>query len=632
MRSRTALSIFALALAPMLAYAATACSVVSEDEGETSDSAITDEELANKALFIVGAKVQGSQSQCQRCHDINIATLKKWNEDYKAAITELGDESKSADERINWMRRDPNDPTSTFSPSKLGFLTAGSHFGGASTVSKDRTPQLYKDAQILNKLFAGKGELYKTFREQTIMPIEATYDRLTASEYDTVATWMSKDMPKLTDILHEEARPTTCEDDFTALRQHASNIRGKSWADINRDRGLAMFACADRDKPLECFTQQFDGKNVFPLSTERDYAKDWSTGGESLRILRELDYRTFFWMRSSADGRFIANGLSGHYPGQEETGDGAVIADLAAALDASGPKTRDIGASARYDPDFFPDNQGFMFQGTPNGGSYCRQSLLTKTPFVKRVGFSEAECGKLGSVGLYQTVGEHMGDSDIADNFIVNGKFASDNPGQTASDHDLPATFGPDAKAIIHVMFARGNDAPDGYEVKQTVELPVKFEGDIMMSRSTTLLGARVAGETTTLGYSIRELGAVMGADGYRFSLKPVGRICMAGNKANFSFDERFLSTHHYLTREDFASDDAFASYKDKGASDIYIADFVTGKKARITHMAPGQFALYPHFRSDGWLYFLVRDANAKKEYVVASDFALRAVQATPTP
>ena len=27
--------------------------------------------------------------------------------------------------------------------------------------------------------------------------------------------------------------------------------------------------------------------------------------------------------------------------------------------------------------------------------------------------------------------------------------------------------------------------------------------------------------------------------------------------------------------------------------------------------MNPGQYALYPHFRSDGWLYFLVRDINA---------------------
>jgi len=39
--------------------------------------------------------------------------------------------------------------------------------------------------------------------------------------------------------------------------------------------------------------------------------------------------------------------------------------------------------------------------------------------------------------------------------------------------------------------------------------------------------------------------------------------------------------------------------------------------------MQPGQYALYPHFRSDGWIYFLVRDKNNGKEHAVASDAAL---------
>jgi hypothetical protein len=39
--------------------------------------------------------------------------------------------------------------------------------------------------------------------------------------------------------------------------------------------------------------------------------------------------------------------------------------------------------------------------------------------------------------------------------------------------------------------------------------------------------------------------------------------------------------------------------------------------------MGAGQYALYPHFRSDGWIYFLVRDHDTTKEYVLASDAAL---------
>ena len=67
------------------------------------------------------------------------------------------------------------------------------------------------------------------------------------------------------------------------------------------------------------------------------------------------------------------------------------------------------------------------------------------------------------------------------------------------------------------------------------------------------------------------------------------------------------------------------APYLTKGASNIVLVDLQTHKTTVVTHMNPGQYALYPHFRSDGWLYFLVRDVNAGgAEHLVASDLALR--------
>ncbi|MDB4935190.1 MAG: hypothetical protein JWP87_2162 [Labilithrix sp.] len=621
--SLLSIGVLALVVGPL----GVACSVAAEDDAEASDSALTDDELAGKALAIMGAKVPGAQQQCNRCHDVNTATLKKWQADYKTTVAFLSDDSKSVDERINYMRRDPADPTSTFAPAKLGFLSAGTHFGGSAAVDATRTPATYKHAQILKKLFAGKDDEFAKFRTNTLMPIEPEYDRLSASEYNAISTWLDKGMPKLTELLPEEARPTTCTDDFPQLKAHATEMKSKSWASVNKDNRVPMFACDAGAKPVDCFKQQFGGKDIFADAATKDYGKSWAQDGSTVRVLRELSYKTFYWTRTSADGRFVANGMSGG------GSDGAVIADLAASLASGGPKTRDIAASAKYDPDFWPDNKGFMFQGTPNGGVYCAQSLLTN-PATTRVSFNEPQCSKLDTIGLYQTVGQRIGDNSVADHFVVNGKFASDNPGQTSSDHDLEPTFGPDAKAIIRVMFAQGNDAESGYQVKQSVELNTPFEGDIMMSRSSTLLGARVAGEHGQLGYMVRQVSGTFANDGYRFTLKPIGRICMAGNKANFSFDERFLVTHHYLTRADFASDAEFASYKEKGASDIYITDFVTGKKQRITHMKAGQFALFPHFRSDGWLYFMVRDASGatKKEFIAASDWAIRQTEATPTP
>jgi hypothetical protein len=102
------------------------------------------------------------------------------------------------------------------------------------------------------------------------------------------------------------------------------------------------------------------------------------------------------------------------------------------------------------------------------------------------------------------------------------------------------------------------------------------------------------------------------------------------GAKPNFSFDERFMVTHHYVTDADAvelgfsgASDPGFQAYRDKGASNLYLIDLTTGARTRITGMKPGQYALYPHFRSDGWIYFLVRTPGDAGERIVASDAAL---------
>ena len=171
-------------------------------------------------------------------------------------------------------------------------------------------------------------------------------------------------------------------------------------------------------------------------------------------------------------------------------------------------------------------------------------------------------------------------------------------------------------------MISNGTEA--GYEIGQVKDLNAPWEGDTMMSPTTQLLASRISGENGQAGYSIRKLTSKMTDGGYEMKVDQVGRICLAGGKANFSFDERYLVTHHYLTRADFDSDEAFAPYKEKGAADIYVVDLLTGETIRATRMAPGQLALFPHYRSDGWLYFLVRDKNADKEYYAVSNIPLK--------
>ena len=100
------------------------------------------------------------------------------------------------------------------------------------------------------------------------------------------------------------------------------------------------------------------------------------------------------------------------------------------------------------------------------------------------------------------------------------------------------------------------------------------------------------------------------------------------------SHNERVVATHHYTDTSDaqdfgFAAEDVEFTDMISNSSNIWIYDMYSGDKMRITRMRKGQFALYPHFRSDGWLYFLVRDMNNRTEYVVASDAAIRLQKGT---
>ena len=63
-------------------------------------------------------------------------------------------------------------------------------------------------------------------------------------------------------------------------------------------------------------------------------------------------------------------------------------------------------------------------------------------------------------------------------------------------------------------------------------------------------------------------------------------------------------------------------AYGQEGTSDIFLFDLFTGLEYQVTSMPTNGKALFPHFRSDGWFYFLIRHGD--EESVVASDLAVR--------
>lgn len=619
------------AAAATIALSTNACKTGGGDDAESDVANLTDSELATSALRILGARQtprpNNEPGSCSftGCHSINRVKLHEWAEKYQGATAVIDSSSMSQTQKINAFRQNPRNERTRFTPARIGIMAAGAHLALGATVSQSRHPETFKQGQKLAQVFAGKEEVYDEWRKQMLMPVLPQFPRLTATEYETVLTWFKKGMPKLDDIIQEE-RPARCEDNFAPLAARASEVKTKTWAAVNRSRALPMMGCpapdpANPTSPTECFKQQKDGKDIFPK--DLPIQAGWSQAGSTVRILRELSAPNSYWMRSSADGRFTATGGG---TDSNEDGLGAQAVDHEATLQG---RKRDIALNAEYDPDFWPDNKAFMFQG---GTKFCSQSILEKASTTK-VTFGEPECSSLSAAeGLYQTVGQTIGDNSIGDRFILYSIWAGDEGQYTSEAADTPPAAGEDSAIKIYTAVALGNDVSEGYQVRgDGFEITTPYRGDTMMARSGKMLGSRWAyANGSDHGYAIEKLDWTVQGGQYRFNLSPLGTVCMKGNKANFSFDERFLATHHYNDHADLANESQ--AYRDKGSSDIVMADFVTGKKEKVTKMGPGQFALYAHFRSDGWLYFLVVDANTNKYYVAASDWAVRAAEATPTP
>jgi hypothetical protein len=282
---------------------------------------------------------------------------------------------------------------------------------------------------------------------------------------------------------------------------------------------------------------------------------------------------------------------------------------------------------ASYDPAFYPDNSGFIFHGTPidgSGGAYCALSLLDDEP--DEIGFEgDEECSQIANIATYQHLGK--GIDEGGDYFIINSPFTSDNGGHSATHNDPSASYGDSSEIRITPMVNVGGR----YEAGQVATFSTPKEGDSVLSPSTQLVAGHIGDDNgRPLGYVIRKLSATRTADGYEIDAPEVARICANGTKPAFSYDERFLVFHHYVEESDWAelgfaspTDAEWLTYLDKGASNLFIVDLTTGEKRRITNMPAGQFALFPHFRSDGWIYFLVREPGSNAERVGASDAAV---------
>jgi hypothetical protein len=554
---------------------------------------LPDDELAVQALALLGANVQGARESCDSCHGMTRQRLSYWRALSDSAMTscftDLAVSSpESARTMVECLRSMPEVAGSDFDTTKLGvFSTATDLPWFKFTLEKGYGADAANVAAEID--------------ESVAMPRGSDIPRFTQAEFDIVAEWFARGLPTLEQQLTGgEEPPDECLPGISAaVGQHVNAMATTGWRAVNQTNLMAMHGCGGATDPRDCFAST-------PLGTAQPFGAGWDLPGRGkLRMLTDVTYKTSFWTRSSPDGRFVAHGVK-NVPG-------SYVYDL--------QRNMTVGINAVYDPTFFPDNSGFVFQGGPR--NTCGISVLTSNP-TANISMTEAACANIQTIGLYQHVGQALAGGDY---FAIDSKFVSDDGGHQTTLRDPLADFDAEAAAWINPMIWSGTK----YVGKPQVKLETPFEGDSVLSHSAKLIISRVAGPNARqLGFVLRRVDATPNGPSYDFAIPEIARYCISGGKPGFSYDERWIVYHHYVTAADAvelgfsgANDPAFAPYLSQGAANLYLMELTTGQITRITHMQPGQYALFPHFRSDGWIYAQIRDLTASHEYTVASDAAL---------
>lgn len=553
-----------------------------------------DEELADQALALLGFEAESGQENCENCHGLTRQRMRYWR-----AITDTSIGSCFADldlftadaakDAIDCMREEPAEAASVYHTENVAIFATGAHLPWFDFAFK-----------------RAYGDDYQTELDDFIARVGMPRGEITPytqDEFDIVASWFTRGVPQLDAKLPEDPPPTECLPGVTApVVAHVNQMAMSGWRAVNEQNNLLMFGCGDATESTDCLS-------TYPAAGAESFSSGWAANvpDQQIRILRESGYRSNFWTRSSADGRFVANGAS-------TGGANSRIVDL--QRDVS------IPASGLYDPGFLPDNTGFMFQR--DVAFMCPQSLLVSEP-DQIIFQDDPACSLTENVGLYQHLG---GALDGGDYWAVDGQFVSDNGGRQPQNRDPRASFSGGSELRLTPLIHDGKD----YVSQETISVDTPFEGDAVISTSSEMVISRLRGPNERqLGFVMRKINATPTKTGYDVALEEVARYCFNGGKPGFSYDDRWLVLHHYIGDNDAVdlgftgpADPGFEDYANFAGSNIYLIDTLNGDVTRITNMHAGQYALFPHFRSDGWIYFMVRTLGEGTEHIVASDAALR--------
>jgi hypothetical protein len=559
----------------------------------------SDRELAENAANVLGI---GREGLCSSCHSLNSErTITRWATATKAVESCLAG-SGSSKGKLSCIAGSEVDSDFDVTPSQLGIYAAGVHL--------DPIKGLITDAYGATK---GKAILDKLLTNVS-MPMN-TSARLSTAQFSAIQKWFAAGTPNLADLLNPAPVDAgQCTAKFSAtLSEHLASQNLDSWKSRIESQQTPMFACPTNGEA--CFTQQRGGADVFPDVSSQAVSKTWKLDPTvSMRTITEFTGSRQYWIRSSPDGRFV--GFGGKPSG---------MIDLQSLLSAA-PRQRIISINALYDPGFFPDDSGFIFQGQTTG--MCNMDILRRSSTTS-ITFNEDACTQLSSkVPLYQSVGAGLNGED---HLALVSSYQRDSGLDGTLDEFLPTE---DLKAAANNTVSLYGLAYDGQKwVRKTGQtFAVPYEIDWVLSHSNQLgmsrLQAERGGIVRTKGFNLYKFQK--NSQG-QYAKTQIANLCGEGLKGDFSYDERFYITYSYVRADQWkyfgytsANDPAFQAKLRTGAADLFLYDLFTKKMVPLTNMGSDQYALFPHFRADGWVYFEVYDRNTGRRTVVATDAAIR--------
>jgi hypothetical protein len=563
-----------------VAALASGCSSATDDSGSNANADTTTASPADIAAAKAAvALIAGANAHCNACHTASKADITRWG----ATMKSLEDNCLSPtlpltnDQRVACLK----DDTGAFVPAKLGLYAAGA-----------------RTAQFAG-YFANPTD-YQDFQDASAMPMGTDVPALTDAQFQSIKTWVLNGMPAL-DIAMSDPDLGPCTPSISPdLKQHMTTMATDGWAARLADAATPMYGCG------EASGQQC-------LTSLTDITSQWTSpnANQTLRKLRDIPFRSHWWIRSSPDGQYTGFGLNN---------DAKLLDESKAGTDAI------IDVKASYDPQFFPNNQGFSFAGAGGGSGpikVCTMSVIAGASSTNPITLNEPGCTRIIS-SVYQTVGAAL-DNHLY--LMSTGTHVNDDA-ESSGTGPRPG-FDTNAQTILTPMVNDGNQ----FTPRANIVMSLPFEGDQALSASDSLLLTRFGGSTGHRGYHIRKLNITEtpsttpgGLTTYSATSDVIGTVCGNGAKPAMSYDERFIVTHQYVDTNDPASAGLPAQ-----SSNVVLMDLLTGEVTRLTNMGARQYAFAPHFRADGWIYFIVRDMNSPTETLVASDAALRRMAATPT-